>query len=209
MGVVRDVEPLRFGGSDNPAAYLVRPTIAPFNFLCVRFEGLASSGATAIRTAIRETDPNLMVMARRMQDWIDQVTETLWNMVSLILILAVVGTVLATTGIYGAVSFAVNQRTHELGIRVALGASRERIVWDVLRAGGRPVLHGLVVGLWLSVATATGLHQSAKNTALRLDGTDPLLAAAALLLVAAALVAMAGPARRGSRADPLNALRCE
>ena len=85
-------------------------------------------------------------------------------MVSLIVILGLVATVLATTGIYGAVSFAVNQRTRELGIRVALGAQRLDIVREVLIAGGKPVLQGLLAGLWLSVATAAGLRQSVQGS---------------------------------------------
>ena len=121
-----------------------------------------------------------------------------------------VATILATTGIYGAVSFAVNQRTRELGIRVALGAQRFDIVREIFRAGGKPVLHGLLVGLWLSVATAAGLRQTVKGSLIRLDTTNPCLyVAAALLLGSAAVVAMVGPARRGANSDPLDSLRCE
>ena len=110
---------------------------------------------------------------------------------------------LATTGIYGAVSFAVNQRTRELGIRVALGAQRLDIVREVLIAGGKPVLHGLLAGLWLSVATAAGLRQSVQGSPLRLDTSNPLLyVAAALLLGIAALLAMIAPAQPGSEIRP-------
>ena len=73
----------------------------------------------------------MFVVARVLQGWIDQVTEMLWNVVSLIVLLGLMATVLATTGIYGAVSFAVNQRTRDLGIRLALGASRFDIVREV------------------------------------------------------------------------------
>jgi putative ABC transport system permease protein len=130
--------------------------------------------------------------------------------VALILILGVIATILATTGIYGAVSFAVNQRTRELGIRVALGATRVDIVREVLFAGGKPVLQGLLVGLWLSAAVAAALGRSVKDSPLRLDTANPLLyVAAAALLGSAALIAMIAPARRGAKADPLTALRCE
>jgi hypothetical protein len=64
----------------------------------------------------------------------------------------------ATAGIYGAVSFAVNQRTRDLGVRVALGATRIDIIREVVVSGGKPVLQGLIVGLWMSVAAAAGLH---------------------------------------------------
>ena len=145
-----------------------------------------------------------------LQDWIDQITEVLWNVVSLILLLGVVATVLATTGIYGAVSFAVNQRTREMGIRLALGAQRLHIVREIFLSGGRPVLRGLFLGLWGSVAVAAMLHNSMRGTPLRLDSSDPLLyGGSALLLATAAVLAMAGPARRGSKSDPLDALRCD
>jgi predicted permease len=210
VGMVRDVEPLRFGGSENPVLYRLHRVDPERNFLAVRFDSSPQQGALAVRSALREMDPNLMVIARVLQDWIDQFTEELWNTVSLILVLGVVATILATTGIYGAVSFAVNQRTREWGIRVALGAQRFDIVREIFRAGGKPVLHGLLVGLWLSVATAAGLGQTVKGSLVSLDTTNPLLyVAAALLLASAAATAMVGPARRGANSDPLDSLRAE
>ncbi|MES1257799.1 MAG: hypothetical protein ABUS51_05195, partial [Acidobacteriota bacterium] len=74
----------------------------------------------------------------------------------------------------------------------------------------RPAFHGLVVGIWLSVATAAGLRVLLGNAPVRIDSSDPLLyAGAALLLALAALVAMVAPARRGAQADPAAVLRCE
>jgi predicted permease len=210
VGVARDVEPLRFGGSENPAVYRIRHAAPVRNFMAVRFDSGAANGGAAIRAVIHQAYPDMMPMARSLQGWIDEITETLWNIVALIVVLGLVATTLATTGIYGAVSFAVSQRTRELGIRVALGATRLDIVRSVLVSGGKPVVHGLIAGLWLSVATAAGLRQSVQDSPLRLDTTNPLLyVAAAALLASAALIAMIAPARRGSKADPLESLRCE
>jgi len=104
----------------------------------------------------------------------------------------------------------VNQRTRDLGIRVALGATKLRIVREILISGGKPVVQGLFLGLWLSVATAAGLQETVKGSPVLLDSGEPLLyCAAAILLAAAAIVAMLGPARRGANSDPLDALRCE
>ena len=73
-----------------------------------------------------------------------------------------------------------------------------------------PVLQGLIVGLWMSVATAAGLRESVNGPIIRLDSLEPLLyCGAALLLAAAAVFAMLGPARRGANSDPLESLRCE
>ena len=210
VGVAQDVDPVRFGGSENPPLYVMRLARPASNTLAVRFDGDANRGAQAVRAAIREADPDALVMARALQQWIDQVTEVLWNFVSLIMVLGVVATVLAAAGIYGAVSFTVNQQMRDLGIRLALGASRFDIVRAVFALGGRPVLRGIFFGLWLSVALAASLRQNTSGTPLRLDSSDPLLyGGAASLLAVAALLAMAAPARRGSRCDPLEALRCE
>jgi ABC-type antimicrobial peptide transport system permease subunit len=131
-------------------------------------------------------------------------------MVTLIVILGLVATVLATSGIYGAVSFAVNQRMRDLGIRVALGASRTAIIREVLVMGGKPVARGLIFGAWISVAMAASLRENLKGSILRIDSTDPLVYGTAIALLAfAALIAMIGPAHRGSNSDPLDALRCE
>ena len=210
VGVAKDVDPVRFGSSENPPIYLMRRVHPNRNVLAVRFDGDPNAGALAVRAALREFDPGMFVVARVLQGWIDQVTEVLWNVVSLIVLLGMVATVLATTGIYGAVSFAVNQRTRDLGIRLALGATRCDIVREVFLSGGRPVMRGLFIGLWLSVGLAASLRQNMSGTPLRLDSSDPLLyAGAALLLAAAAVLAMTGPARRGSKSDPLEALRCD
>jgi putative ABC transport system permease protein len=210
VGVAQDVDPVRFGGSENPPLYAMRLARSGGNVLAVRFDGDANRGAQAVRSAIREVDPDMFVMARVLESWIEQVTEVLWNVVSLIVVLGVVATVLAAAGIYGAVSFAVNQQMRDLGIRLALGATRFDIVRAVLGLGGRPVVRGLFFGLWLSVALAASLRQNMRGTPLRLDSSDPLLyGGAAVLLAIAALLAMVGPARRGSKCDPLEALRCD
>jgi ABC-type antimicrobial peptide transport system permease subunit len=180
------------------------------NVVLVRFDAGAATAPMAVRAALRQLDPDLMSLARLLAKWFDEITEALWNLVALIVILGLVATVLTTTGIYGAVSFAVNQKTRDLGIRVALGATRLDIMREVLISGGKPVLHGLILGLWLSVATAAALRESVKGSPIRLDSTDPLLyCGIVLLLAAAALGAMLGPARRGAQSDPLEALRCE
>ena len=97
----------------------------------------------------------------------------------------------------------MNQRTKELGIRVALGAQRLDIIREVFLSGGKPVVKGLLVGLWLAVAAGAGLRQSFKSAPIQLDTANPLL------YFSAALLAMLGPARRATRSDPPDALRCE
>jgi predicted permease len=210
VGVAHDVAPLRFGGSDNPAAYRLRRVDAHDNSMSVRFDTAASRGGPAVRAALRASDPDAFVITRQLQAWIDQGTTILWSVVALIVILGLLATVLAAAGIYGTVSFAVGQQMHELGIRVALGARRFDIVREVFVSAGKPVLRGLLLGLWLSLATAAILRHNLANSPIRLDTTNPALyLGAALLLAITAGIAMIGPARRGSRSDPLEALRSE
>jgi predicted permease len=210
IGVARDVEAMRIGGSENPAVYVPSRFSAFENTMSVRVKGDAAAAAVSLRAALHQAYPDMAILARPLQKWIDEITESLWNVVALIAILGLVATALATSGIYGAVSFAVSQRTRELGIRVALGAQRLDIMREVLAAGGKPVAKGLVLGLWMSVALAAGLRQSVQGSPLRLDTNNPLLYLAAVaLLGAAAVAAMLPPAHRGAKADPLEALRCE
>jgi hypothetical protein len=210
VGVARDIAPLRVGGSDNPAVWRTGLMHPHRTFVSVRFDTPALAKPSAVRAALRELEPNLVVIGRNLQGWIDLVTEQLWNVVTLIVILGLVATVLATTGIYGAVNFAVSQRMRDLGIRVALGATRPAIVREVFVMGGRPVVRGLVMGCWMSIAVAASLRENLKGSVLRIDSTDPLIYGSAIFLLAiAALIAMAGPARRGSNSDPLDALRCD
>ena len=210
VGVAKDIAPLRVGGSENPPVWRTGLAHPNRTYVSVRFALPHLATAASVRAAIREIEPNLVVMARNLQSWIDLVTEQMWNLITLIVILGGVATVLATMGIYGAVSFAVNQRMRDLGIRVALGASRTAIVREVLVMGGKPVLRGLLIGSWMSVAFAASLRENLKGSPLRIDSSDPLVYGSALALLAvAALFAMIGPAHRGSQSDPLDALRCE
>ena len=210
VGVTGDVTPVREGGFDNPAVYRLRPVDARVNVMAVRFEQNAAAGAIAIRAALRESEPDLLVFPFPLQNWIDGITQNLWNVASLIVVLGIVATVLAATGIYGAVSFAVTQRTRDLGIRVALGATRVDIMREIFVSSGKPVAHGLIVGMWLAVPMAAGLREGTRSSAMRIDNSEPLLyCAAALVLAAAAMLAMLGPVRRSASADPLEALRSE
>jgi ABC-type antimicrobial peptide transport system permease subunit len=124
--------------------------------------------------------------------------------------LGAVTILLAVVGIYGVVAFAVKQRTRELGIRVALGASGGRIVTLVLVSGLKPVGVGMMTGLLLALAASRVVERAFGNTGVPLDVTDPLtFLAGTLVLSAAAIAAMYGPARRAGRADPMQAIRHE
>jgi putative ABC transport system permease protein len=114
--------------------------------------------------------------------------------------------VLATIGLYGVVAYSVARRTREVGIRVALGADRSRVVGMVVREGMTMVSIGVVVGLGLSVVAMRPLAGLLNGVSV----VDPVtFVGVAVLLTVVALAASYVPARRASRVDPMVALRYE
>jgi predicted permease len=119
---------------------------------------------------------------------------------------AALGLTLAAAGIYSVLSFHVTRRTHELGVRMALGAPRRHVLGLMLTMGGRLVLVGLVIGVAVSLASARLL----RSQLFGVEPADPLAyAAVAVLLTAVAFVACYIPARRAAGVDPMVALRQE
>ncbi|MGH9767852.1 MAG: ABC transporter permease, partial [Blastocatellia bacterium] len=161
----------------------------------------------AARGAARSLDPDQPVFRVRtmnevMAGALAPARFTLW----LLLIFAGVAAALAMVGIYGVMSNAVTQRTHEIGVRMALGAQRRDVLRLVIRQGLKLALLGVAIGL----VVALPLTRMMRELLFGVSATDPLtfgLIAAALTLVA--LVACYVPVRRATQVDPLVALRCE
>ncbi len=121
-------------------------------------------------------------------------------------VFAALALVLSCVGIYGVISYVVGQRTHEIGVRMALGAQSADVMRLVVGEGARMALLGVAAG----IAAALGLTRLMANQLFGVTAHDPLtFATVAILLTLVALLACYLPARRAVRVDPGVALRCE
>jgi predicted permease len=160
-----------------------------------------------LRDAVWSVNPNLpLASVRTMDDLLrGSMARTSFTLVMLA-IAALVSLLLGTVGVYGVVSYVVSQRTREIGVRIALGASTGKVTTMVLRFGA--VLAG--VGVVVGVGAAFGLTRLMTGLLYGVSAVDPTtFAAVALCLAAVTLVASYLPARRASRVDPMEALRAE
>ncbi|HEX8190085.1 MAG TPA: ABC transporter permease [Pyrinomonadaceae bacterium] len=208
VGVVGEVRHERPDAATRMSVYIPHQQ-APVRqmTLAVRTGGDPAGLAAAVRSQVRELDPDQPVTDVRTME--EVLTSAIWQPrlhAILFGVFAAVALALASVGIYGVMSYAVTQRTHEIGIRIALGAGPRDIVRLV-------VGHGLaltLVGVALGAASAFALTRVMTSLLFEVSAADPAtFAANVALLTAVSLVACYIPARRATRVDPLVALRYE
>ncbi len=178
--------------------------------LVVRTQGDTGSLATAVRQTIRAIDPNQPVAnVKPMEQWLGESVAQPRFRTSLLSLFAALALLLAVLGIYGVLAYSVAQRTHEIGIRLALGAQRADVLRLVVKQG--MLLTMLGIGLGLAVAYGLGrLLTGVTSMLYGVQSTDKLtFGLVAALLTTVALLACWIPARRAARVDPTVALRCE
>jgi predicted permease len=208
VGVVGDI---RFVGLDRPPRpeYYVPLGVEAWPLLNVVARGNASPAVlqAAVRDAVRTADPGQAFgRLSPMETLVDRSLADRSQAMTLLSLVAGLALVLAVTGIYGVVTHAVAQRTRELGIRMALGATAARILRELVVGAMRPVVGGLVVGILATGALVSLL----RGFLFGVEPHDPLtLVAAAGGLSLIALAANALAARRSSRASPALALQSE
>jgi putative ABC transport system permease protein len=211
VGVIRNTK--NRGLAEQPAPEIIglfrQLPIVNYSFkdFVVRTTGDPYASANAIRAQLQAMDPDLPLAEISSMDDVlaAQVADRRFTTM-LLAIFAVVGITLAIVGVYGVVSYLVAQRTQEIGVRVALGASRRDVLWLVLHQGLTTGLVGIGLGLIGAWAARQMLAQLVFGVS-TLDAPTYLLAASLLLLVAVAASAI--PARRALRVDPVTALRGE
>jgi len=206
VGVARDAKHFSPTDAPRPQAYLPYmqyPQI--FTSVVVRSSGEATQVGNAVRDAIWRVDRDQPVWKiRTLESIVDAVLGSKRVLLGLVTAFATVALLLAAVGIYGVMSFAVTQRTHEVGVRMALGAHRGQVVRMVVGQGLRLTAVALVVGL----LTAAGAARVLASELFGITPRDPFTyGLVPLILGAVAVVACYLPARRASRLDPLAALR--
>jgi putative ABC transport system permease protein len=208
VGVVRDVKSYYLRERPQRQMYvpLAQFPSATFGF-AVRTKGDPTTMATAIRNAIWEVDRNQPISSVEQMENIISIMMAGDRMMSqLMVFFAALAMFLSVIGIYGVMSTLVSQRTHEMGIRTALGASPRQVMLMVMRQGSILALMGVLIGVICAVgagrALASQLYQVAPNDPVTFIGVPVLFAMVAL-------TACYIPARRAMRVDPMIALRYE
>jgi predicted permease len=208
IGVARNSKYL--GVAENPTPFIyeaLAQNYTPGLTLHVRTDGDAARLASAVREQMHQIDPKLSLFNVRTVE--EQVANSLQPLETNALLLGGFGLLallLASIGLYGVTSYAVSQRTREIGVRMALGANPTSVLTLVLGRGMLLVVGGVATGLTIALAGAGVLHSLVAGISPR----DPVtFGSTAAVLIVVALVANYLPARRATRIDPLVALRTD
>jgi len=208
IGVVANVRSLELREEPNPELYFsAQQDLWPAMSLVVRSTVEPSSLSASVRQAVNEVDRSVPVADVKPMDHIvsESITQPRFNLF-LLGLFGAVAIVLSAAGIYGVTAYTVTQRTHELGIRIALGAQVGDVLKMILGQGMAVIGVGLVVGL----AAAFALTRLLRSLLFGVGENDPLtFVAITVVLVLVALIACYIPARRATKVDPLMALRAE
>jgi putative ABC transport system permease protein len=191
-----------------PAAFsLARQGAWSTFFVVMRVADDPAQAAAPLRRLVREIDPELGAYDVREMEHVVAASVARPRFSMLVLgVFALAALTIAAVGVYGVVAYSVAVRTHELGVRLALGASRGRMLRLVLSQAALLSGTAVVIGLGVGIAGSSVL----RNMLFQIDPVDPItFAAMPLLLIGVALLAAYQPARRAVRLDPIRALRSE
>jgi predicted permease len=205
VGVVGDTKYATLRREDAPTAYM--PLASGGATFAVRTALIPASLMPAMRDVVDSVHPNLPIMRMRTQS--DSIDRLLFNerlVARLLGLFAALGLILACIGLYGLLSYEVERRTREIGIRTALGAQRSTIWSMVVRQGILLVALGAIAGC----GAAFSVTRLLTSLLYAVRPTDPVtFALTAGLLLIVGILACSLPARRATRVDPMSALRCE
>jgi predicted lysophospholipase L1 biosynthesis ABC-type transport system permease subunit len=208
VGVVGDIR--RAGLSDAPRADMYFPfehSPSPSITLFLKTTGDPGAAAPVVRSVLRELEPSIVLIETRSLGDIAAESMAVTRLAFWLLgVFALVALTLAGVGVYGVMSYAVRQRTHEIGTRLALGATHSRIARMVLREGAVLVVFGLFVGLAGGLIAARSLGSLLYGV----PATDPATIAGVVGVLGITMaVACLVPARRAALVDPAQSLTAD
>ena len=209
VGVVANARQASLEVSPHPEVYLPMPQgrNESYGFVLLHTSGDPNESLPALRAVVAQVLPGLPLrQIARLEDLM--AAQTAERRLSMLMfgLFGLLGLVISAVGIFGVIAYLVSQQTREIGIRMALGATRSRVVAGVFGHVGRLVAAGLIVG----GVVAWSLSNAAGRFLFGLDPRDPRAYAAAIItLLAAAFIAAFLPARRAASVDPTEALRSE
>src|SRR5262249_20576750 len=189
------------------------PFVSQFATVVVKPRAGVRAGTlvTSLRRVVQKADPNLpLYYVGTPRSQLDVFVAQNRIIATLFSIFGIVAVVLPSVGIYGVMSFAVNQRTQEFGVRMALGANAGRILAMVVQQGAVQIVVGLAAGLGLALVLAIVAADGIQNTLFGVNGRDPITyVSVGAVITIVALVATWVPARRATRVAPIIAIRAE
>jgi putative ABC transport system permease protein len=207
VGIVGDTREYGLDLPPRPTVYVnllqrPRPAIA----ITMLSDADTPSLVSAARGILRDLNPEIPPRFRTFsQVYSASLGSRRFNLI-LIGFFGITALLLATAGVFGVMAYSVSRRTREIGVRVALGATRRDVLRMILGQGLRTIFIGVAIG----IAASLLLTRTMQSLLFDVTPTDPLtFAGVTLLLVATALLACYIPARRATRVDPIVALRCE
>ena len=212
VGIAADVKNEGLEAPEQPEFYRLRRneledwTMAPSAVLILKTSMSPKALAPWVRTQIEQVDPTVPVEIETLNERVAELADRPRFETALLTFFACTGLVMAIIGLYGVVAFLAQQRTREIGIRMALGASRKNVLGLILREGVKLVAIGGVLGL----AASFMLTHILGSVLFQISPRDPAtFVAVSILLVMVAIAAVLIPARAAMRTDPMAALRWE
>jgi len=208
VGVVDDTRSEAIAAAPEPEIYVPHAQMGGgYMRVLVALSPGQTDALPAVRRAVRNLDPAVPLRdVEMMEETVDRQLGPARFYMTLLAIFAGVALTLAAVGLYGVVAYVVSGRTHEIGVRIALGADARNVVRLVLAQGIRPALLGVAIG----IAGVVAVSRVLRSLLYAVEPTDPsTVVAVTALLLAVVAVAILLPARKASRITPVEALRTE